>query len=152
MFEQFRGDRFSFVWGNTDIHDAPIEAEIAARGFTLPAVVPLRIRVGDASIAVYHGHEREFASIAGIFASMDTQRARQILPEVQYVLYGHTHEAADLRVGHLRLINPGALQRARVYTVATLDVQVGTVRFWRVDDDARDAAPTPWFPDARDDS
>jgi hypothetical protein len=36
---------------------------------------------------------------------------------------------ADERVGTVRVINPGALHRAREKTVATLDTGTGEVRF-----------------------
>lgn len=48
--------------------------------------------------------------------------------EYDYLLYGHTHIRADKLVGKTRLINPGALHRARPRTVATLDTATGTVR------------------------
>jgi uncharacterized protein len=40
---------------------------------------------------------------------------------VDYLLHGHTHEVRDERIGNTRIINPGALHRARRYTVALLD-------------------------------
>ncbi len=63
----------------------------------------------------------------------------------RYVLYGHSHRATDLRVGRVRLINPGALDRARPATVATLDLKRDVVRFWQVDDHAAEADPPRRF-------
>jgi putative phosphoesterase len=55
----------------------------------------------------------------------DTRVMRRAIDSQQfdYVLYGHTHVARDDRVdgSRTRVINPGALHRAREKTVATLD-------------------------------
>jgi uncharacterized protein len=40
---------------------------------------------------------------------------------VDYLFHGHTHEVRDERVRGVRIINPGALHRARRYTAALLD-------------------------------
>jgi predicted phosphodiesterase len=61
-------------------------------------------------------------------------------------LHGHTHVARDERLGPLRVINPGALQRAAVHTVATLDLRTDQVGFWRVDDARSDATPVAYRP------
>ena len=43
------------------------------------------------------------------------------------------------------MINPGALERAFPYTVATLDLARDELRFWQVDENAPpDAAPLPY--------
>jgi putative phosphoesterase len=39
-----------------------------------------------------------------------------------YLFFGHTHVAADLREGRTRFVNPGALHRATPWTVAVLDL------------------------------
>ncbi len=39
---------------------------------------------------------------------------------VDYLLHGHTHERSDTCCGRVRLINPGALHRARPTSVARL--------------------------------
>ena len=46
-----------------------------------------------------------------------------------YVCHGHTHRRRDDRIGAVRVINPGALQRAAVHTVAVLDTTADTVEF-----------------------
>jgi putative phosphoesterase len=42
-----------------------------------------------------------------------------------YIFHGHTHQAADRRNGRTRIINPGALHRARPKTFVILDLQTG---------------------------
>ena len=46
-----------------------------------------------------------------------------------YLLTGHSHVAADSREGTTRLINPGALHRARPYTVALLNLADDPLRY-----------------------
>jgi predicted phosphodiesterase len=66
---------------------------------------------------------------------------------VDYIIHGHTHRAAHVRIDHVRLINPGALERARPRTVATLDVANDALDFWRVDEHAETGdPPRPFLP------
>lgn len=61
-------------------------------------------------IAVTHGHlQKELSDL--------------LAAEPDYLFSGHSHVAADHREGGTRWINPGALYRAREYTVAILDLQ-----------------------------
>lgn len=52
--------------------------------------------------------------------------------EVRYLCHGHTHLQCDHRVGSTRVINPGALHRAQVHTVALLDTEQDTLTFFPV--------------------
>jgi uncharacterized protein len=42
-----------------------------------------------------------------------------------FVFHGHTHVTRDQRIGGTRVINPGALYRARIRTFALLDLKSG---------------------------
>lgn len=57
-------------------------------------------------------------------------RCMEAMPD--YVFFGHTHRCRDERCGRVRIINPGALSRARLHTVAVLDLQTDAVRFLEV--------------------
>ena len=46
-----------------------------------------------------------------------------------YLCHGHTHCRRDERVGRMRIINPGALRRARPPSVALLDTQTDELTF-----------------------
>ena len=46
-----------------------------------------------------------------------------------YLLHGHTHLQRDERIGKTRIINSGALHRARERTVAVLDTETDTLKF-----------------------
>jgi len=60
-------------------------------------------------VAATHGH--------------DPRLLGELIADCQfpYVCHGHTHRLRDERVGDVRIINPGALHRAKMHTVAVLD-------------------------------
>ena len=51
---------------------------------------------------------------------------------VHFLLHGHTHLRRDTRMGGTRVINPGALHRARPFTVALLEPTSGALRWLEV--------------------
>jgi len=53
---------------------------------------------------------------------------------VDFLLHGHTHIRRDTVVGSTRVINPGALHRADIFTVALLTPATGELKFIRVPD------------------
>ncbi len=76
-----------------------------------------RLDLGEGKSLVYlHGDD---------FSAMD----RAIREGVTYLCHGHTHRAADARTGPTRVINPGALCRAKVYSVALLDTETDKIVF-----------------------
>lgn len=126
------GTRSWFVWGNTDLPDPTLAQYAGALGLTPPASVPTWIRADGKTIAVFHGHEHAFERLmAGLEQGDDGTAA--LGRHVDYVLHGHTHVARDVRVGAVRIINPGALKRAERYTVATLDAAADVVHHWELD-------------------
>ena len=66
-----------------------------------------RIEVGDRLIGFAHGDDARHEAVA-------------LNDGFSYFFHGHTHEQRDDRMGGTRVINPGALSRARRYTVASL--------------------------------
>ncbi len=107
-----------YVFGNNDFDLSGLRAAIAATGgvclerggeFTLEG----------RRIAVTHGD--------------DTRTFRRLLvAQPDYLLFGHTHITHNERDGPIRQINPGALHRARQWTVAILDLDEDSVRFVQV--------------------
>jgi len=85
-----------------------------------PAEPPTRVNLNGKSIAVLHGHESGFR---------DAVRGGAY----DYLMHGHTHERRDERINGMRIVNPGALHRARIKTVATLDTETDTLTFHKVD-------------------
>ena len=119
VFDQFVGRPCTFVWGNMDRQDAGLLAYLDAVGIPIPTEIPTRIELDAKRIAVFHGHERGF------------QRAVDSLA-VDYLMHGHTHTARDERRDGKRIINPGALHRARRDTVAVLDTRSDELTFYQI--------------------
>ncbi len=119
VFEALAGRHVRFVWGNTDWPSGELSEGIERLGIPLPGEVPLLLKWGQRSIAVFHGHEKEF-------------RRALTAQQTDYILYGHTHKKSDERHGRTRCINPGALHRAAIRTVATLDLSTDELNFLEV--------------------
>ncbi len=131
------------VWGNTDEPGARTEESAARLGLTL-GPGPLRIERSGRTVLVFHGHEAAFESLLGALEAGDPPPPG--LCACDFVLHGHTHVAADVLLGPVRVINPGALHRAAAHTVATLDLLTSDVRFWQVLDDPGAGEPTEYRP------
>ncbi len=103
------GIECSFVWGNNDIDRRPLKRYAENLGIRCLGDFGT-LEIAEKRIAVTHG---------------DSPRLMQAILDEQshdYLLTGHTHVAHDRRSGRIRLINPGALFRARRYTAAVLDL------------------------------
>jgi len=119
-FDEMVGRPCHFVWGNCDVCDGPLAAYLISVGLTPPDTVPLRLTITGKRFAVFHGHEAAAASM-------------ERLVDVDYVLHGHSHRRRDERVGPVRIINPGALFRARPATVAILDAVTDGLTFYEIE-------------------
>ena len=78
------------------------------------------LELGGESFYVLHGDDGR-----AMRRALDEQR-------YDYLLHGHTHVKRDERVGRTRIINPGALHRAREKTVALLDTETDRLTFLAV--------------------
>ena len=126
VLDELAGHQCMFVWGNCDQPAPSVREYVEHLGLTWPAS-PLHVTVSGKRIGVYHGHERHF----------DTATTEHSL---DYLFYGHTHEYADHMENGCRLINPGALYRARVHTVALLDLETDRLTFLQVENGKEVAA------------
>lgn len=107
-----------YVLGNNDFDLEGIERAVVATGGTMLGWAG-EIELAGRRIGVTHGHlSSEFRSL--------------LKAEPDYLLFGHTHQWLDERDGPIRQINPGALHRAREWTVAMLDLDRDEVQFHRV--------------------
>ena len=116
VLDHLAGVPAAFVFGNTDWDRAALARHAAHLGVGChPSMADLEL--GGKKIAVTHGD--------------DPRLKQRILAEQRhdYLLQGHTHVRADETVGRTRVINPGALHRAKEKTVATLDTESGKVAF-----------------------
>jgi putative phosphoesterase len=116
----FQGFTAHFVFGNCDTDRAGIRQAISGIGQTLHEPFG-QMELAGARIAFLHGDDR------------------RLLREVEhggrfdYLFYGHTHQAREHRTGPTRVINPGALHRARPKSFAVLDLATGEVESVAVD-------------------
>ena len=135
VLDLFAGLQTWFVWGNCD-DASPFSSNYArSLGLNSPNGVPLCISLAGRTIAVFHGHEALFARISQRIQEGRLDDAATLVQNADYVLSGHTHQRHDVRVGTMRFINPGALHRAHIHSVATIDLREDVVRYWRVDAD-----------------
>ncbi len=123
VLDELLGWRCWFVWGNTDRPWPSWEHHVRALGLPWPDG-PLSLTLAGRKVAVFHGHE------PGIQAAADSGRH-------DYLFHGHTHQRDDYRRGTLRIINPGALHRVSVPTVALLDLGRDDLAFLEVPDPGR---------------
>jgi len=107
------------VFGNTDWDWEPLGKYAGHLGLIVNHPVG-RLEIDGRVVVFQHGHDH---------AAMSAALAQQ----VAYLCHGHTHMKRDEQIGMTRIINPGALQRAREYTVAMLDTQQDQVTFYPID-------------------
>lgn len=103
-----------FVFGNCDHDRAGIRAAIAEIGATLHEPFG-NLEIAGKTLGFIHGD--------------DTVLLRDLIQAetFDYVFHGHTHTARDEMIGRTRVINPGALHRARPKTLVILDVVTGAL-------------------------
>ena len=119
VLEEFAGRRCWFVWGNMDGPRPAWRAEVAALELPWPDG-QCTFELDGQRIAVFHGHEPGF-------------RQAVEAEEVDYLIFGHSHEPGEARQGRTRVINPGALHRASVHSVALLDLETDELKFIDID-------------------
>ena len=110
----------AFVFGNTDWDRRGLERYAAAVHVSCLGNAG-ELELGGKTFHVEHGDD---------FKSMKRSVEGQ---QFDYVLHGHTHVRRDERVGRTRIINPGALHRAREKTVALLDTATDVLTFLMVE-------------------
>lgn len=112
----------AFVFGNTD-HDRD-ELRNYAGLIGVNCLNSYGVLTLDGKrIAITHGDD-----------AMLMSRLRRPGQPIDYLFTGHTHVRHDQRLGPLRWVNPGALHRAAVKSVATLDLPTDTLAFLTLPD------------------
>jgi len=109
-----------FVFGNCDMDRAGIQAAVDAIGATLHQPFG-NLELDGKAIAFLHGDDKRLLQ--------DLERSGGF----DFVFHGHTHQAREHRRGRTRVINPGALFRARPKTFVILDLKSGDVESVSVD-------------------
>lgn len=119
VLDEFAGHDVTFVWGNCDDPTPMLRRYVTDLGLTWPQA-PIILTLAGKKIGVYHGHEPGF-------------RIAAFTQDLDYIFFGHTHRYADKTENGCRLVNPGALYRARIHTVALLDLASDKLTFLRID-------------------
>jgi uncharacterized protein len=107
--EMFRGFTMHFVFGNCDIAKGPLRAAMADIGATLHDHFG-SVELEGVKLAFLHGDNTTLMR--------DVERSGYY----DFLFYGHTHQAEEHQSGPTRIINPGALHRARPKTFVVLDL------------------------------
>lgn len=109
-----------FVFGNCDVERSSIRQAVHGIGATLHEPYG-RLEADGLRIAWQHGDDRKLMH--------EVEHSE----EYDFLFYGHTHVADERRTGPTRIINPGALHRARVKTFVVLDAATGVIESVVVD-------------------
>ncbi|HWB20587.1 MAG TPA: YfcE family phosphodiesterase [Phycisphaerales bacterium] len=95
------------VFGNCDPDWQPMSRYARSLGINVKHPAGL-LEADGKTIAFTHGH-------------LESHMRDALERQVDYLLHGHSHMLRDERVGRTRILNPGALHRARRYTAMLLD-------------------------------
>ena len=110
ILDALAGHMAYFVFGNNDYDRAGLQRYATTLGINCLKDFGV-VSADGKKIAVTHGDD-----------SRTMSRLTRDDSGVDYLLTGHTHVRHDQRVGTVRMINPGALYRASIKSVAVLDV------------------------------
>jgi hypothetical protein len=106
----------AFVFGNTDWDVGGLQRYARDLNITCLAAAG-NLELGGKLFHIEHGDDAR------------TMRRALDAQTFDYLLHGHTHVKRDECVGKTRVINPGALHRAREKTVAVLDAETDLLKF-----------------------
>jgi uncharacterized protein len=106
----------AFVFGNNDWDRRGLERYAADLHVSCLGHAG-ELELGGKLFHVAHGDD-----LRAMKRALDDQR-------FDYLLHGHSHVRRDDRVGRTRVINPGALHRAKEKTVAVLDTETDKLTF-----------------------
>jgi putative phosphoesterase len=101
-----------FVFGNCDSERTSLRQAIYGIGGTVHEPYG-RLELDEKLVGFIHSDDKK------LFQKLENSG------EYDYLFYGHTHVAEEHRTGPTRVINPGALHRARPKTFAILDLESG---------------------------
>ena len=114
VVQRLRGFPAHFVFGNCDTYRDDLRKAIEDCGLTLHEPFG-NLELEGCKIAFLHGDDKHLMR--------DVENSGYF----DFLFYGHTHEAREHRTGPTRVINPGALHRARPTTFVVLDLPAGDV-------------------------
>ena len=109
VIELFAAWPTHFVFGNCDYDHAGLAAAIRGAGQTCHGMFG-DLALDGVRVALLHSHEQ--------------RRFRETIDSGDYglVCYGHTHVAAIDRYGETLVVNPGAIYRSSLHSVASVEL------------------------------
>lgn len=110
----FQGFTTHFVFGNCDTERASLRQAVHGIGETLHEPFG-HVELNGVRIGFVHGDD------ASLLRELEQSG------HFDFLFHGHTHVAAERRAGPTRVINPGALHRARPKSYVVLDLETGEV-------------------------
>lgn len=110
---------FYFTFGNHDSDMVPILEQAAEEQGAHCLHWGGEVTLADKRIALVHGH-----------ITRDLRPLLEAQPD--FLLTGHSHQQHDFHEGNTRRINPGALFRAKVFTVAALNLATDDLQWIEV--------------------
>ncbi len=110
-----------FVFGNCDSDRRGIRQAVEEIGAILHEPYG-RLDIGGKTLGFIHGDDKRLMN--------DLEHGGKF----DFLFYGHTHLALEHQTGKTRVINPGALHRARPKTFVLLDVKTGEMERIVVDE------------------
>ncbi len=110
----FEGFTAHFVYGNCDMERAGLRLAVRLLGATLHEPFG-SLEVEGVKLAFVHGDNKR------LFRDLEESDT------YDFLFYGHTHQAEEHRTGRTRVINPGALHRAKPKSFIILELPAGTV-------------------------
>ena len=116
----FKGLTAHFVFGNCDTERLSLRQAVHGIGETLHEPFG-HLELEGVKLAFLHGDDHRLLR--------DLEHSDQF----DFLFHGHTHVAKEHRTGKTRVINPGALHRARVKTLVVLDLVTREVESVAVD-------------------
>jgi putative phosphoesterase len=116
MLVHFSGLPFHFVFGNNEYDHAALRSRSKALGLHCHGNLA-EFDFDGKRLAMLHGHDHALMHKLLAGNSYD------------YLVHGHTHVRRDERFGRTRILNPGALHRARAKSVALLDTATDALTF-----------------------
>ena len=116
VLDALAGHPAMFVFGNNDYDKSPLMKYAAMFDIACGGTYGKLAFAGKRAV-VTHGDDHRLI----------TRLIRE--QQIDYLFLGHSHETLDEHQGKIHIINPGALYRASVKTVAVLDTETDAVKF-----------------------
>jgi putative phosphoesterase len=110
----FRGFTAHFVFGNCDWDREGLRSAMAEIGAPLHEIFG-HVEIAGRKLAFLHGDDKRLMNDVEQSGAYD------------FLFYGHTHHAEEHATGPTRVINPGALHRAKPKRFIVLDLPGGAV-------------------------